>query len=69
MTDSSSRDIDLDRVLAVADQMSGARSESLKWLHQPLREFKGEKPHSLVMMGRVDDVIGYLHSISSGFVG
>ena len=69
MTDFPSREIDLDRVLAIADQISGGRSESLKWLHQPLREFNGQTPHSLVLMDRVEDVIGYLNSISSGFVG
>jgi hypothetical protein len=34
-----------------------------------LREFKGKTPEELVSIGRVEDVIAYLNSISSGYVG
>lgn len=69
MTDKVAQQVDLDRVLAVADQVSGARDKSLLWLRQPLKEFNGQSPEILVAMGRTDDVIDYLNSISSGFVG
>jgi hypothetical protein len=63
------READLDRVLAAADQVSGARRESLRWLRHPLKEFNGETAESSVAIGRADDVFGYLNSISSGFGG
>jgi hypothetical protein len=69
MSEKADREADLDRVLAVADQVSGGRRESLLWLRHPLKEFKGKTAESLVAMGRADDVIGYLNSTSNGFVG
>lgn len=69
MSDSRDRQADLDRVLAIADQVSGGRQESLLWLGRPLKEFRDQSPESLISMGRADDVIGYLRSIASGFVG
>ena len=69
MTDNPNLETDLDRVLAVVDQISGDRPKSLLWMRSPLKEFKGHTPERLVSIGRVDDVIAYLDSISSGFVG
>lgn len=69
MTANQSRESDLDRVLAIVDKISGARHESLLWLQHPLKEFDDQTPEHLVAMGRANDVIGYLNSISSGFVG
>lgn len=69
MTALSGNSFDLERVLAIVDQISGGQQESSLWLRQPLQEFNGLSPESLVEMGRADDVIGYLSSLSGGFVG
>lgn len=69
MTANSHRACDLDRVLAVADRISGDRQASLAWLQLPLKEFGDLTPDNLVSMGRADDLVAYLESISSGFVG
>ena len=69
MTIGLDRSADLNRVLLVADEISGARDASMLWLQQPLSEFDGLSPEVLVAKGRADDVIGYLRSIASGFVG
>lgn len=69
MTDNPNLETDLDRVLSAVDQISGDRHKSLLWLRSPLKEFKGHTPENLVSIGRVEDVIAYLNSVSSGFVG
>jgi hypothetical protein len=69
MTADSSRAPDLDRVLTVVDQISGDRQASLAWLQLPLKEFGDRTPENLIAIGRVDDLIAYLDSISIGFVG
>lgn len=69
MTADFSRAPDLERVLSAVDQISGDRQASLAWLRLPLKEFGNRTPENLVSMGRVEDVIAYLDSISSGFVG
>jgi hypothetical protein len=69
MTADPNRQADLDRGLAVVDELSGSRQASLAWLQRPLKEFGDCTPEKLVMVGRVEDVISYLDSISSGFVG
>lgn len=67
MTDKPNLEADLDRVLAVVDEISGDRPKSLLWLRSPLEEFKGHTPERLVSIGRVDDVIAYLNSTLSPF--
>jgi uncharacterized protein (DUF2384 family) len=69
MTDKPSREADFERVLAVADQISGDRQASLLWLRRPLKEFDDRTPENLILMGQVENVLAYLSSISSGFVG
>jgi hypothetical protein len=69
MTVDSNREADLERVLALVDRVSGDRQASLAWLQSPLKEFGGRTPENLVLMGRVEDVLAYLNSISRGFVG
>jgi hypothetical protein len=69
MTADLNREADLDRLLTIVDQVSGDRQASLNWLQSPLKEFEGRTPETLVLAGRVEDVIAYLNSISSGFVG
>lgn len=39
------------------------------WMTNPLREFRGETAFTLVVKGRTEEVIRYLDSIESGFVG
>lgn len=60
---------DLGRVLALADEILGGRDESMRWLGQPLETFHGQTPEHLVAIGRADDLLGYLNSISNGYVG
>ena len=69
MTNSQVRDTKLLKVLAAADQVTANREESLAWLERPLAAFGGQTPETLVASGRADDVIKYLDSVSSGFVG
>jgi hypothetical protein len=69
MTDTPHRESELNLVLSLADRISGSRQESLLWLRRPLKEFNGKSPEHLVSLGRVDELIGYLNSISGGFVG
>jgi hypothetical protein len=69
MTADPNRGLDLDPILAVVDRISGDRQASLAWLQLPLKEFGGRTPENLISMGRTEDLIAYLDSISSGFVG
>ena len=69
MTDNPNLEADLNKVLSVVDDISGDRHKSLLWLRSPLKEFKEKTPEDLVSIGRVEDVIAYLDSISSGYVG
>lgn len=62
-------DTELVRVLAAADLVTVNREESVAWLERPLVAFGGQTPRALVASGRTDDVICYLGSLSSGFVG
>jgi uncharacterized protein (DUF2384 family) len=60
---------DLERVISAAESVSGDRAKAVEWLSQPLATFDGKTSLQLVAEGRTDAVIGYLHSIASGFVG
>lgn len=57
------------RVIAAAESLSGDRVKAIKWLDRPLASFSGKTPLQLIEEGRADDVIGYLQSFESGFVG
>ena len=63
------QDGNLDRILEIVDQISGDRQVSLRWLRSPLKEFRNRTPEDLIQMGRVEDLIAYIDSISSGYVG
>lgn len=69
MTSSEVGDTELLKVLAAADLATGDRAASLAWLDRPLAAFGGQTPEALVASGRTNDVIRYLDSFSSGFVG
>lgn len=43
--------------------------EASKWMTEPAREFRGKTALMLVAEGRTENVVGFLHSIESGFVG
>ncbi|WP_199099971.1 MbcA/ParS/Xre antitoxin family protein [Dyella sp. ASV21] len=60
---------DPDQVISIAESISGDRDRAVEWLSQPLATFDGKTPLQLIAGGRADAVIGYLHSIESGFVG
>jgi hypothetical protein len=57
------------KVLSRIDGITGERQRSLAWLQSPLKEFGGQTPQRLVELGRAEDVLGFLDSMSSGFVG
>ena len=60
---------DQERVTSAAEAVSGDRTKAIEWLSQPLATFAGKTALELIDEGRTDDVIGYLQSITSGFVG
>ena len=57
------------RIITAAESISGDRSKAVEWLNQPLATFDGKMPLELIAEGRTDDVMGYLQSCESGFVG
>jgi uncharacterized protein (DUF2384 family) len=57
------------RVLASAKIIFGDHDRAVDWLSHPLATFGGKTPLQLIDEGRTDDVVGYLESIQSGFVG
>lgn len=59
----------VDRIVALAESISGDRAKAIEWLNQPLKEFDSKTPLQLIAEGRTNDVIGYLESIESGSVG
>ncbi|PXV60546.1 Protein of unknown function [Dyella jiangningensis] len=60
---------DVDRVIDLAESISGDRAKAVWWLSQPLTTFAGKTALELIAEGRTDDVIGYLQSCESGYVG
>jgi hypothetical protein len=60
---------DVDRIVALAESISGDRAKAIEWLSQPLDTFGGKTPMQLIAEGRADNAIGYLQSIASGFAG
>jgi hypothetical protein len=61
---------DLIRVLDAAVAITGDPAAALSWLmFTPIDAFKGKTGVQLVDDGRAEDLIAYLQSIGSGFVG
>lgn len=61
---------DLSRVLAATARISGdAETAKLYVVSHSLPTFRGKTAAALVAEGRVDDVVRFLISIESGFVG
>lgn len=69
MSSSQSCESDHSRVLAAADRVTSNREASMEWFRRPLTEFGNKTPEELVALGRTDDLLSYLESFSSGFVG
>lgn len=59
----------IERALTIAKIIFGDHDRAADWLSQPLATFGGKTPLQLIDEGRTDDVVGYLESIQSGFVG
>jgi uncharacterized protein (DUF2384 family) len=58
------------RVLTAAEEIFGNTGTATAWLmNEPLAEFHYKTPLKLIAEGRTDDLITYLDSIASGFVG
>lgn len=58
------------RVLAAAEEAFGDQNTAVAWLmNEPLAAFEHRTAFELVHRGRGDDVVAYLASIRSGFVG
>lgn len=60
---------DLERVLSDAETVFGDRATATAWLDHPLSTFHGSTPRQLIDEGRAKDVLSYLASIDSGFLG
>ncbi|WP_374473194.1 MbcA/ParS/Xre antitoxin family protein [Arenimonas sp.] len=69
MTSSRVTSLDTKRVLAAADLVTGDRKESVAWLKSPVGAFGGQSPEALITLGRTNDVIRYLESLSNGYIG
>ncbi|MGO4503836.1 MULTISPECIES: antitoxin Xre/MbcA/ParS toxin-binding domain-containing protein [unclassified Dyella] len=59
----------VERVADIAESISGDRDKAIEWMSQPLATFAGRTALELIAEGSTDDVIGYLQSCSSGYVG
>lgn len=58
------------RVISAATDTFGSRETAIIWMmNDPIPAFRTKTAYNLVTEGRVDDVVEYLDSIASGFVG
>lgn len=58
------------RVISAASDTFGDRDTAIAWMmNEPIQAFRHKTAYSLVAEGRTDDVVLYLDSIASGFVG
>lgn len=60
---------DIKRTLEVAEVVFDGHDAAMKWLNQPVQSFEDKTPLQLIAAGRTDDLMDYLGSIQSGFVG
>lgn len=60
---------DIERVTLAAEVVAGDRTKAVWWLSQSLATFGGKTAFELIAEGRTDDVVGYLQSCESGYVG
>lgn len=59
----------VERVLQAVEAISGDRDKAVAWLQEPIAAFGGKTALELVAEGHTDDLLGYLASIESGYVG
>ncbi|GLQ50919.1 antitoxin Xre/MbcA/ParS toxin-binding domain-containing protein [Dyella flava] len=60
----------IERVVAAAEAVSGNHDGALEWLTKAsLATFDGKTPLAVIGDGRTDDLLHYLASIESGYVG
>ena len=60
----------IERVVAAAEAVSGDHKRALEWLTKAsLATFDGKTPLALIGEGRTEDLLHYLASIESGYVG
>jgi hypothetical protein len=58
------------RVLVAIEAICGSQDAAVQWMiNEPLVPFQYRTAYAMINMGRADDVIEYLASIASGFVG
>ena len=58
------------RVIEAATESFGDRDKAITWMmNEPLQTFRYKTAYAVIGEGRTDDVVGYLDSIASGFVG
>lgn len=62
-------DLHVRRVLLAAEAISGDRDKAVAWLQEPIATFGGKTALELVAEGRTDDLLGYIQSFESGYVG
>lgn len=62
-------DLRVRRVSLVAAQISGDRDKAVAWLQEPIAAFGGETASELVAEGRTNDLLDYIQSFESGYVG
>lgn len=61
--------LSIESVTTLAESICADRARAVEWMNQPLDTFDGKTPLQLIAEDRTEAVIGYLHSIESGFVG
>lgn len=61
---------DIFKVLAAATEAFEHHAQVVPWMmNMPITTFRGKTAYQLIKEGRSNDVIGYLDSVASGFVG
>ena len=60
---------DRERIIDLAESISGDRAKAVWWLSQPLTTFAGKNALELIAEGRTGAVVGYLQSFESSYVG
>ena len=62
-------ELSMQRLLTAVELITGSRPRANEWLTEPLDAFDGRSALELVAEGRMGDVMRYLSSIESGYVG
>jgi len=62
-------DLRVRRVLQAVEAISGDHERAVAWLQEPIATFGGKTALELVAEGRAGDLLGYIQSFESGYVG